>query len=271
MSMPSLKLRDAINRRIDMSPFIPELIGGKSADEIARIPLWVGNRQVDTGELFDVVDSQSETLLIQTDSDKLDRIGANMAEGSILVEGNAGAYLGFAISGGAIRVTGDTGLGAGCAMRAGELTIDGNAGDFLGGALTGDRQGMRGGRILVKGDAGDRAGDLMRRGTILIGGNSGDYCASRMVAGTIVVTGQCGQYTATAMRRGTLITSSEPTSLPATFNSNGKHTLSFLSLLKQQIASITDFPGLADFGTEVDRWVGDLSCDGKGEILIWQR
>jgi formylmethanofuran dehydrogenase subunit C len=271
MSMPILKLRASVNRRIDMSPFIPELVGDKSADDIARIPLWMGNRQVDTGELFEVTDNTSDTLLIQSDSDKLDRIGANMARGSIRIEGNAGAYLGCAMTGGEIRVTGDTGITAGCAMRAGKLTIEGNAGDFRGGALTGERQGMRGGRIIVKGDAGDRAGDLMRRGTILIGGDSGDYCASRMVAGTIVVVGQCGQHTATAMRRGTLITSIKPVSLPATFNSNGTHSLSFLSLLKQQVASTADFPAISEIGTKVERWVGDLSCDGKGEILIWQR
>ncbi|MEJ2619312.1 MAG: formylmethanofuran dehydrogenase subunit C [Candidatus Thiodiazotropha sp.] len=271
MSMPTLKLRNAINRRIDMSSFIPELIGSKSADEIARIPLWYGNRQVETGELFEINDSTSETLLIHSDSNKLDRIGANMAGGSIFVEGNAGAYLGCAMRSGVIKVTGDTGLAAGCAMRAGELTIDGNAGDFLGGALTGERQGMRGGRILVKGNAGDRAGDLMRRGTILIAGDSGDYCASRMVAGTIVVAGQCGRHTGTAMHRGTLITSDKPASLPATFNSNGTHSLSFLSLLKKQLASMADLSAISEIGTEVERWVGDLSCDGKGEILIWQR
>ena len=270
MSMPTLKLRAPLNRRIDMSPFIPELIADKSADEIARIPVWLGNRQVDTGELFEISGNPSEVLLIQSESDKLDMIGAAMKQGSILVEGNAGAYLGCAMAGGEIRVTGDTGTAAGCAMRAGDLAIEGNAGDFLGGALTGERQGMRGGRISVQGDSGDRAGDLMRRGTILIGGNTGDYCASRMVAGTIIAIGQCGRHTGTAMRRGTLITSNKPASLPATFNSNGIHSLSFLTLLRQQVATLAGFSGLTEMGVEVERWVGDLSCDGKGEILIWQ-
>ncbi|MCG8050108.1 MAG: formylmethanofuran dehydrogenase subunit C [Candidatus Thiodiazotropha endolucinida] len=268
--MPSLKLRAVLNHRLDMSPFTPELVADKSADEIARTPIWLGNRQVDTGELFEIRDNASESLLIQSESDKLDMIGAAMTHGSILVEGNAGAYLGRSMTGGEIRIVGNTGLAAGCAMRAGNLFIEGDAGDFLGGALTGDRQGMRGGRISVQGDCGDRVGDLMRRGTILIGGNAGDFCASRMVAGTIIVLGQCGRHTASGMRRGSLITADKPASLPATFNCNGIHSLSFLTLLRQQITSQTGFSGLSEMANEVERWVGDLSCDGKGEILILQ-
>jgi formylmethanofuran dehydrogenase subunit C len=128
---------------------------------------------------------------------------------------------------------------------------------------------MRGGSILVKGSAGDRAGDLMRRGTILIAGDSGDYCASRMVAGTLVVLGQTGKQTALAMRRGTLITAKEPASLPATFNDNGVQALSFLTLLGHHMQLETGISDLLERGIRVRRWLGDLSCDGKGEVLIW--
>ncbi|MES9941459.1 MAG: formylmethanofuran dehydrogenase subunit C [Candidatus Thiodiazotropha sp. 6PLUC2] len=269
MSCLTLRLKYPLAQRIDMSPFTPESLAGKSAHEIARIPVWQGNRQIDLGELFEIEGSASEQLIIQSESDRLDCIGADMSSGKIIVEGSAGAYLGCAMKSGEILVTGDAGVAAGCAMKSGRLTIKGNAGDFLGGALTGERQGMRGGSIIVKGNAGDRAGDLMRRGTILIGGNSGDYCASRMVAGTIIVGGKSGKQTGMAMRRGTLITGNEPTSLPATFNDNGQQTLSFLALLSQNIPSDSGFDNLIEKGTRVQRWLGDLSCDGKGEILIW--
>lgn len=270
MSYLTLKLTNALSQRIDMSPFTPQLLAGKSIDEIAHTSIWLGNRQLQTGELFEISGSASEQIVIQSESDRLDRIGAAMSKGKIIIEGNAGAYLGSGMQSGEIHVTGDAGLAAGCAMRAGRLSIMGSAGDFLGGALTGERQGMRGGSIIVKGNAGARAGDLMRRGTILIGGNTGDYCASRMVAGTMVVLGQSGKQTGLAMRRGTLITASEPTSLPATFNDNGEHTLSFLALLNQNTASITGFEDLVEKGTRVQRWLGDMSCDGKGEVLIWR-
>jgi formylmethanofuran dehydrogenase subunit C len=268
MSFLTLKLRDSLSQRIDMSPITPMLLAGKQADEIAHMPMWLGNRQVDTGELFAIDGKVTEQIVIQSDSDRLDRIGAEMTGGSIRVEGNAGAYLGCGMRDGAIQVSGDVGLAAGCAMRGGRLDLDGNAGDFLGGALTGERQGMRGGTIVVKGNTGDRAGDSMRRGTILIGGDCSDYCASRMVAGTMVVMGQCGDQAGMAMRRGTLILTREPNSMPATFNDNGKHDLNFLTLLFQSLKDYPTFASLTDKGNRVQRWLGDLSCDGKGEILV---
>jgi formylmethanofuran dehydrogenase subunit C len=268
MTTLTLRLREPLSQRIDMSPFTPQGLAGKALDDIARIPLWLGNRQVDTGELFAIDGAVGEEIRIQSDSDRLDRIGAAMGGGTLRVEGNAGAYLGCGMREGTIEVSGDAGLAAGCAMNGGTLTIDGNAGDFLGGAVTGERQGMRGGTLLVKGSVGDRAGDLLRRGTILIGGDCGDYCASRMVAGTMVVLGHTGIQTGMAMRRGTLIVTRHPKSMPATFNDNGIHQLGFLTLLTRNFRHHAPFSALAQRGTRVQRWLGDLSCDGKGEILL---
>jgi formylmethanofuran dehydrogenase subunit C len=268
MSALTLRLRETPAQRIDMSPFTPKLLAAKSTDEIARIPLWLGNRQVDCGELFAIDGEVAETIVIQSQSDRLDRIGANLDGGTIRVEGNAGAYLGQGMRNGTILVSGDAGLASGCAMRGGMLHIEGNTGDFLGGAVTGERQGMRGGMIQIKGSAGDRVGDLMRRGTILVAGDCGDYCASRMVAGTIAVLGQCGIQTGMAMRRGSLVLTTRPRSMPATFNDNGSHQLSFLTLLSKGLEDYPAFAELAQRGNRAQRWLGDLSCDGKGEILI---
>ncbi|MET0069228.1 MAG: formylmethanofuran dehydrogenase subunit C [Candidatus Thiodiazotropha sp.] len=268
MSNLTLRLRSPLSQRIDMTPFTPGLLAGQQADEVARIPLWLGNRQVDAGELFAISGNSTAQIVIQSDSDRLDRIGADMNGGNIRVEGKAGAYLGCGMRDGAIQVSGDVGLAAGCAMRGGRLTLDGNAGDFLGGALPGERQGMRGGSIVLKGSAGDRAGDSMRRGMILIAGDCGDYSASRMVAGTMVVLGQCGAQTGMAMRRGSLILTSAPKSLPVTFNDNGRHNLYFLTLLSRSVEDLPAFASLADKGNLVQRWLGDLSCGGMGEILI---
>lgn len=270
MSALTLRLRQNPSQRLDMSPFTPRRLAGKTCHEIAHILLWLGNREIACGELFAIDGEVTEELIIQSDSDRLDRIGAGLEGGVIRVEGDAGAYLGHGMRDGRIQVSGNAGVSAGCAMCGGELSIDGNAGDFLGGAVAGERRGMRGGTLMVKGNAGDRAGDLLRRGTILIGGDSGDYCASRMVAGTLVVLGRSGAQTGFAMRRGTLITTQEPASLPATFNHNGRHRLSFLTLLNNHLQDTTTFPALRERGDRVRRWVGDLSCDGRGEILVWE-
>ncbi len=269
MSDLTLRLRQPLAQCIDMSPFIPERLQGKPAGEIARLPIWLGNRRVECGELFAVDGDGADRIVIEAESERLDRLGAGMTGGSIRVEGHAGAYLGYGMRGGSLEVSGNAGLAAGCAMRGGVLSIAGDAGDFLGGAVTGERQGMRGGLLRVRGSAGDRAGDLMRRGIILIEGDCGDYAASRMVAGSLLVLGRCGSHTGWGMRRGSLLSATEPRSLPVTFNDNGLQRLSFLSLLCQTLAEQTGLAELRERGPRVRRWLGDLGCGGKGEILVW--
>ncbi|MCU7890509.1 MAG: hypothetical protein KZQ78_02415, partial [Candidatus Thiodiazotropha sp. (ex Ustalcina ferruginea)] len=132
-----------------------------------------------------------------------------------------------------------------------------------------NRLGFQPSMALSEGNTGDRAGDQMRRGTILISGNAGDYCASRMIAGTLVVLGESGAKTGLAMRRGTLLLSQEPVSLPATFNDNGKHNLNFLTLLTRSFQDQAGFSDMWERGCRVQRWLGDLGCNGKGEIPVW--
>jgi len=270
MSALTLQLRQPLRQRLDMSQFTPQQLAGRGLKEITHIPLWQGNRQIATGELFSVSGDDPENIVIQSDCDRLDGIGAGMTGGRIRVEGRAGAYLGRSMRSGNLQVDGDSGIFTGSGMSGGSIHISGNAGDFLGAGIAGERHGMRGGRIVVKGNAGDRVGDQLRRGTILIGGNSGDYCASRMIAGTLVILGQAGFQTGLAMRRGTLLLTREPASLPATFNENGCHDLGFLLLLTRSLEDGgAAFSGLSQRGGRVRRWLGDLGCDGQGEILVW--
>jgi len=270
MSALTLQLRQPLRQRLDMSQFTPQQLTDKGLKEIVRLPLWLGNQQVNAAELFSVSGSDPQNIVIQSDSDRLDHIGAGMAGGRIRVEGCAGAYLGRSMSGGALQVDGDSGVFTGSGMSGGSIHIAGGAGDFLGAGIAGERHGMRGGRIAVTGNAGDRVGDQLRRGTILVGGDSGDYCASRMIAGTIVILGQAGIQTGLAMRRGTLLLTREPASLPATFNDNGCHDLGFLPLLTRNLEDGgAAFSGLSQRGGRVRRWLGDLGCDGKGEVLVW--
>ena len=58
------------------------------------------------------------------------------------------------MKGGRIRVTGNVDAFAGIQMEGGELIVEGNAGDYLGGSYRGDWRGMKGGTIRVKGNAG---------------------------------------------------------------------------------------------------------------------
>lgn len=269
MSPLTLRLLAPPVPHLDLASLTPDRLAGLGADAIRRLPLWVGNRQAAVGDLFAVTGDDTDTLVIQSDSDRLDWIGAGLTRGQVRVEGRAGAYLGRGLRAGLIEVTGDAGPFAGSGQSGGTLRIRGNAGDFLGAAVPGERRGLGGGRIEVWGSAGDRVGDHQRRGAILIAGDAGDYCGSRMVAGTILVLGRTGAWTGFGMRRGTLLLTRTPT-LPPSFNDNGTWDLGFLPLLARDLAAAGGpFAALQERGARVRRWVGDLACDGRGEVLAW--
>ena len=125
---------------------------------------------------------------------------------------------------------------------------------------------MSQGKITVCGDAGDRLGDKMRRGVILVEGDAGDYAGSRMIAGTLGILGKMGAYTGFAMKRGTILLAQTPI-LHATMQNCGEHTLLFLSLLFKSFEN-PQFSAIAS--TRVQRFAGDLSVNGNGEILVFQ-
>lgn len=268
----TLTLRDEPPQAVDMSPLVPERLGGLAPQAVAALPIVCGTRRVRVGDLFTVDgDTAGGGLQIAGPGRRLDRIGAGMAAGAITVAGDAGAYLGLGMRGGAITVAGDAGLGAAMALAGGEIAIGGSAGERLGGALPGAMTGMAGGLVIVRGDAGARAGDRMRRGTILVEGSLGDYPGSRMIAGTVIGLGpRVGDWPGFGMRRGTLLVTAAPERLLPTFADAGAHDLAFLRLLLRAHAPRS--PRLAALGLDAERvrrLVGDRVAGGQGEILLW--
>ncbi|HKJ89082.1 MAG TPA: formylmethanofuran dehydrogenase subunit C, partial [Gammaproteobacteria bacterium] len=91
----------------------------------------------------------------------------------------------------------------------------------------------------------------------------------RLRAGTLMIRGRAGAEPGFGMRRGTLVLGEPPQALPGTFNRSGIHELLFLRLLvrhlKQELGDA--LPPLKDLG-RVERWVGDRTHDGRGEILV---
>ncbi|MGB4812371.1 MAG: formylmethanofuran dehydrogenase subunit C [Methylophilaceae bacterium] len=144
-------------------------------------------------------------------------------------------------------------------MNKGTINIEGNAGDFLGSQ-------MQNGTIICHGNTGDRLADQMRRGLILVDGNAGEYCASRMIAGTIGVYGEVAQYIGYGMKRGTILLTKTP-NLHCTIQDCGTHHLPFLALLFKSFKSLhTKFNVIQN--QRVQRFAGDLACQGRGEILV---
>lgn len=267
--MTTFTLKVELKQRVDVSPLTPDNLAGKSLAEIAAIELQTGNRKLRADEVFGIDGEDAAKVVFKNSSAKLDYIGKSNQSGEIVVEGDAGAYLGFQLKGGVIHVSGSVGAYAAAELKAGEINIAGDAGDFLGAALPGNKKGMQGGVVIVKGNAGDRVGDHLRRGAILIEGNAGAYLGSRMTAGTIGVLGEVGIYPGYAMKRGTLLLLKSPVEIPATFNDCGSHTLGFLPLLLKGFQGYkTQFGALADSVKRVRRYAGDMSGAGKGEILV---
>ncbi|TAN52066.1 MAG: formylmethanofuran dehydrogenase subunit C [Methylococcaceae bacterium] len=269
MAALTFTLKIAPQQRVDVSPLTPDNLAGKSATDIAALPLQCGNRALRTDEVFTIAGDDAADIRLLKSSAKLDLIGKGMTSGSITVDGDAGAYLGMQMKGGSIEVSGSVGAYAACEMKNGVILLRGHAGDFLGAALPGNKKGMAGGVVVVKGNAGDRVGDHMRRGAILIEGNAGGYLGSRMTAGTIAVAGTVGEHLGYAMNRGTLLLLQAPPLLPPTFNDCGSHTLGFLPLLLKSFKGVDScFGGLADSLKRVRRYAGDMAAMGKGEVLV---
>ena len=267
MSALTFTLKTTVQQRVDCSPLTPDHLAGKSASEIAAMPLQCGNKKLRADNFFDIGGNNTNTIVFKNSSSKLDFIGSRMQSGAITVHGDVGSYLGFQMKKGEITLHGNADAYAASGMAGGTLHVFGNVGDFLAAAIPGDRKGMKGGLVIVTGNAGDRLGDQMRRGIILIEGNAGAYCASRMLAGTIGVMGSVGDYVGFGMRRGTLLLTRTP-KFHSTIQDCGSHTLPFLNLMFKSFRNLpSKFAAISN--NRVRRFSGDLASDGKGEILIF--
>ncbi|PMS30556.1 formylmethanofuran dehydrogenase subunit C [Paraburkholderia rhynchosiae] len=278
----TLRLKAAPGFRVDASALLPAPLAAMSVAEIERIVLPAGNDRCVVGDVFDVSRggdaaaaseeasqaSSDAALVIEDAAPWLDRVGARMTEGHLIVQGSTGDHSGFQMAGGVLRIDGDAGHFTACEMRGGRLTVAGDCGDFAAGALVGDMEGMTGGTLTIHGNAGARLADRMRRGLVLVGGDAGDFAASRLVAGTIGIAGQLGAHYAYGMRRGTLLLAQRPTYLPPTFTDGGRGFDVFWSLLVRSLAGeIAPFSQWREASLP-RRYAGDVAVDGRGEILV---
>ena len=244
---------------IDLRELSPDVVVGKSIDEIALIPIWIGNRSSVLGSIFDISGESTSNLsdvalVINGDLPNSRRIGAKMTNGRIVINGRAGLYVGAEMKGGSITVNGDAGDWAGIGLKGGLLEINGNAGDFLGAAYRGSRKGMKGGVIVVKGNAGCDAGAWLDGGTIKILGNAGIDPGIHLIDGTVYVGGNCASRIGASMTGGKVILSGKTENLLAGF----------------QIEEIKDKVKVGEEKISGPFYVfsGDNAESGKGKILI---
>lgn len=105
-------------------------------------------------------DSALGPVLVIEGFPTLDRVGAGMSEGVLIVRGDVGRELAAGMTGGEVFVSGDAGDFAGVSMRRGLVVVAGMCGRSPG-------YRMRAGTLIVGRGSVDWPGLEMRRGTIL--------------------------------------------------------------------------------------------------------
>jgi formylmethanofuran dehydrogenase subunit C len=195
-------LREAPRVPLEAEVLCPDRLSGLARREIETLAVWHGNERCRLGEFFTVAGQGTENVRVEGDLGRVKFIGSAMTGGRLSVSGSVGMHVGARMRGGEILVEGDADDWAGAEMRGGLIAIRGTAGHRLGGAYPGQRTGMRGGEIVVGGDAGSEAGAGLRRGLIAIGGRAGADTGLRMLAGTIVAFGGVGRRPGVGLRRG---------------------------------------------------------------------
>ncbi len=263
MSGFTLRLKQQPALRVDLRGVTP-------AADVPRLQVGYGNALVPLAELFGITPRSDGKLVFDGDCSRCDRVGWQMDGGSLIVEGPVGDYAGAGLRGGEMVVRGDARDLAACEMTGGTLIIEGSAGDFAASTLPGSMDGMRGGTLIVKGSVGERCGDRMRRGSVIVFGSSGDFLASRMVAGTIALGGRSGAHVGYGMRRGSIVFAGPAPTPSPTFVPAIADVPVFWQLLARDLARhggvFADLPS-----RRIERLLGDLAADGKGEWIMVRR
>ena len=128
---------------------IPDVVAGKTAEEVRRLPLLVGNRRETVGDWFDVVVDEAgpaaPDLLLRGDLVRFKRLGEGMSRGAMVVAGRVGFHAGARMSGGSLTIAGDAGDLLGAHLAAGRLVVHRAALHYLPaphrGALTATERG----------------------------------------------------------------------------------------------------------------------------------
>jgi formylmethanofuran dehydrogenase subunit C len=267
--MITLSLKEQPTVPLEAETISPDVMAGLRHDAIRALPVLLGKRQRRLDDLFEVEGEASDELALRGDLSRVKWIGRGMTRGRVTIAGDVGMHLGASMKGGAIEVTGNVSDWLGAEMTGGLIRIRGNAGGQVGAAYRGSLRGMNQGTILVEGSAGIEVGMRMRRGVIAVGGPVRDFAGLQMKGGTIFLLGGAEIRTGAWMARGTIV-SLAPIHLLPTFTYACTYQPAFLRLYARYLRML-DFaiPSEAADGA-YERFTGDTSGLGKGEILVWQ-
>jgi formylmethanofuran dehydrogenase subunit C len=290
-----LTLKDQPPVPLEAEILAPDHIAGLDDAAIRALPVFLGKRQRRVEDFFTVEretvdrhagngealygeagkngsgnDGSSDEIEIRGDAAKVKWIGRAMTRGRLKIVGNAGMHLGAYMKGGSIEVTGNASDWVGGEMTGGHIHVHGNAGGQVGAAYRGSLQGMREGTILIGGSAGLEIGMRMRRGIIAVKGPVRDFAGLQMKGGTIVLCSGAEIRTGAWMIRGTII-SLKPLKLLPTFPYACTYNPEFVRVYARHLEKMLGLTIPFDAAAGAyDRYCGDTSVPGKGEILVWR-
>lgn len=268
--MFKLTLRTTSPIPLDLEGITPQRVLKLTQIEVAKLPIFHGNRSESLGEFFDVA-ADSKTALADLhfacDTRNVKGIAAGMTGGSVFVEGDVGMHAGARMTGGSLIIDRNAGDWLGAEMKGGSIEVRGNSGNQVGAAYRGSRRGMTGGTILLRGNAGDELGLLMRRGLIVVGQACGSFACASMIAGTVAILGDVSDGLGAGMKRGTIITTREP-NLPISFRFACEYQPSFLPLL---LAKLQQLQVALPASRSVRCYRGDVLTGARGEVLVMQK
>lgn len=245
------RLKSPLEQRGDFSEVLTQPWNELPARALSERPVYLErDGRVLLGDLFEISGNPGGNIRFEGDLDTVDRLGAGLSQGQVMV-------------------TGGLGNEAGLGMSGGTLLIEGDAGERAGAALPGFKRGMAGGELIIRGSAGPEAGALMRRGLLVITKNSGERAGLGMIAGTIVVFGAAGRDTGLWSKRGSVVALGSITP-PPTYSYACTYQPVHLRLLLTRLSTRYDLSVQRKHLTgQYRRYSGDMAELGKGEILQW--
>jgi formylmethanofuran dehydrogenase subunit C len=262
--MTILVFKEQPNVPLEAECISPDVMAGLDHDAVRALPVFLGKRHCRLDDFFEVEGAGGDEIEIRGDASKVKWIGRGMTRGRITIRGNAGMHLGAHMKGGAIEVFGDVSDWVGAEMTNGLIHIHGNTGGQVGAAYRGSLSGMRDGTILIEGSAGLEVGMRMKRGIIAVRGPVRDFAGLQMKGGSIFLLGGAELRTGAWMVRGTIV-SLMPLPLLPTFALASAYNPAFLRLYAKYLQRFRfTIPGESAY----QRYIGDASVPGKGEILI---
>ena len=250
--MSGLVVRVTTSAPADFSAVLEGSWTAATAAELARRPVRVAGRGDEPlGELAEVSGAADGTIRFTGDLRQVNRLGAGLSGGAVVVEGSIGDDVGSGMAGGTLEIRGD-------------------AGARVGAAAPEARRGMSGGELVVYGSVGEGAGALMRRGLLVVGGRVGHHAGAGMIAGTLVAFGAVDATAGLWTKRGSIVALAGIT-IPSTYRYactyQPVHLRLTLMRLRTRFGLPVTPPHLTGF---YRRYSGDLADLGKGEILAWK-